>query len=143
MIEQYISGASHVGFFFSRKYILNVLFIEQEADSQFRYIALELCLATVQDLITGKTQYTYKMDAIDILFQAMSGISYLHSLDIGKQTLSNFWYVHEIKCFKVSHWSGRRSFKSSSVLFVGLSLAVLSISNIPVNILYASIQCMC
>lgn len=79
-------------FFFqgNRKYILNVLFIEQEADSQFRYIALELCLATVQDLITGKTQYTYKMDAIDILFQAMSGISYLHSLDIGKQTLSNF-----------------------------------------------------
>lgn len=53
-----------------------------EADSQFRYIALELCIATVQDLITGKTQYTYKMDAIDILFQAMSGISYLHSLDI-------------------------------------------------------------
>lgn len=30
------------------------------------------------------------MDAIDILFQAMSGISYLHSLDIGKQTLSDF-----------------------------------------------------
>lgn len=66
------------------------MFIEQEADSQFRYIALELCIATVQDLITGKTQYTYIMDAIDILFQAMSGISYLHSLDIGKQTLSNF-----------------------------------------------------
>lgn len=66
------------------------MFIEQEADTQFRYIALELCLATVQDLIMGKTQYTYKMDAIDILFQAMSGISYLHSLDIGKQTLSNF-----------------------------------------------------
>ncbi|XP_062617880.1 serine/threonine-protein kinase/endoribonuclease IRE1-like [Saccostrea cucullata] len=53
-----------------------------EADSQFRYIALELCIATVQDLITGKTQYTYKMDAIDILFQALCGISHLHSLDI-------------------------------------------------------------
>jgi serine/threonine-protein kinase/endoribonuclease IRE1 len=66
-----------------------VCFSVQEADSQFRYIALELCFATVQDLILGKTQYTYKMDAIDILFQAMSGIAHLHSLDIGKGSNSN------------------------------------------------------
>lgn len=113
--------------------IFNVLFIEQEADSQFRYIALELCIATVQDLITGKTQYTYKMDAIDILFQAMSGISYLHSLDIGKQTLSAF---DKFIKWSVSNFSLVRSFKSDSVLLVGLSLVVLSIFNMPVHFVY-------
>nr|KAI8766493.1 serine/threonine-protein kinase/endoribonuclease ire-1-like [Biomphalaria glabrata] len=53
-----------------------------ESDSQFRYIALELCAATVQDYIEKKYIPPVPLQAIDILKQAMSGIAHLHSLNI-------------------------------------------------------------
>ncbi|XP_045214288.2 serine/threonine-protein kinase/endoribonuclease IRE1-like [Mercenaria mercenaria] len=51
-----------------------------EADSQFRYIALELCTATLASYIDGKSKLN--LDPITILYQAMSGLAHLHSLDI-------------------------------------------------------------
>ncbi|XP_060605820.1 serine/threonine-protein kinase/endoribonuclease IRE1-like [Ruditapes philippinarum] len=51
-----------------------------EADSQFRYIALELCTATLASYIDGKSKFD--LDPITILYQAMSGLNHLHSLDI-------------------------------------------------------------
>lgn len=56
--------------------------IFQEADTQFRYIALELCVATLASYIEGKNKIN--LDPITILSQAMSGLAHLHSLDIGK-----------------------------------------------------------
>ncbi|CAL1530820.1 unnamed protein product [Lymnaea stagnalis] len=53
-----------------------------EADSQFRYIALELCAATIQDYVEKKYTPPVKLKACDILMQAMSGIAHLHSLNI-------------------------------------------------------------
>ncbi|RUS89808.1 hypothetical protein EGW08_002420 [Elysia chlorotica] len=53
-----------------------------EADSQFRYIALELCAATVQDYIEQRYSPPVKLKPEEILFQAMAGINHLHSLDI-------------------------------------------------------------
>lgn len=58
------------------------LFLLQEADSQFRYIALELCIATLASYIEGKSNID--LDPITILYQAMSGLAHLHTLDIGK-----------------------------------------------------------
>lgn len=54
----------------------------QEADSQFRYIALELCIGTMTSYIEGRN--SYNIDPITLLFQAMSGLAHLHSLDIGE-----------------------------------------------------------
>ncbi|GFO02319.1 serine/threonine-protein kinase/endoribonuclease ire1 [Plakobranchus ocellatus] len=54
----------------------------KEADSQFRYIALELCAATVQDYIEQRYSPPIQLKAEDILYQAMAGIKHLHSLDI-------------------------------------------------------------
>ncbi|KAL4240931.1 Serine/threonine-protein kinase/endoribonuclease IRE1 [Mactra antiquata] len=51
-----------------------------ESDSQFRYIALELCVATLACYIEGKSKIN--LDPISILLQAMSGLAHLHSLDI-------------------------------------------------------------
>ncbi|KAH9504016.1 Serine/threonine-protein kinase/endoribonuclease IRE1 [Bulinus truncatus] len=53
-----------------------------ESDSQFRYIALELCAATVQDYIEKKFIPPVPLKAKEILIQAMSGIAHLHSLNI-------------------------------------------------------------
>ncbi|XP_064627806.1 serine/threonine-protein kinase/endoribonuclease IRE1-like [Lineus longissimus] len=55
-----------------------------EQDSQFRYIALELCMATLQDFIEGKlrTNGFKSLDPITVLEQAISGIAHLHTLDI-------------------------------------------------------------
>lgn len=58
-----------------------------ERDRQFRYIALELCAATLYDYVLRKDQIVQvlpKISEMDILKQATSGIAYLHSLDIGK-----------------------------------------------------------
>ncbi|ESO84211.1 hypothetical protein LOTGIDRAFT_108604, partial [Lottia gigantea] len=52
-----------------------------EADSQFRYIALELCAATIQVYVEKKSPYE-NLDCKTLLFQAMSGLAHLHSLDI-------------------------------------------------------------
>ncbi|KAK3089270.1 hypothetical protein FSP39_002213 [Pinctada imbricata] len=53
-----------------------------EADSQFRYIALELCEATIQDYVEGRFKAPLILDPVSLIFQAMMGIAHLHSLDI-------------------------------------------------------------
>ena len=66
-----------------RKKKKKIVFL-QEADSQFRYIALELCVATVSNYIEGKCKQFKDLDPIALLYQAMCGIAHLHSLGIGK-----------------------------------------------------------
>ncbi|KAK7113321.1 serine/threonine-protein kinase/endoribonuclease IRE1-like [Littorina saxatilis] len=53
-----------------------------EADQQFRYIALELCTATLADYLADKDLPGPMPDTITVLHQAMNGIAHLHSLDI-------------------------------------------------------------
>ncbi|CAH1794461.1 unnamed protein product [Owenia fusiformis] len=53
-----------------------------EADSQFRYIALELCIASVQDYVENRSFDRRGLDPVTILQQAMSGLAHLHSLNI-------------------------------------------------------------
>ncbi|XP_055375464.1 serine/threonine-protein kinase/endoribonuclease IRE1 [Condylostylus longicornis] len=55
-----------------------------EQDRQFRYIALELCAATLQDISEGSRchELCSVIDLWDILKQATSGLSHLHSLNI-------------------------------------------------------------
>lgn len=57
-----------------------------EQDRMFRYIALELAEATLQDYIVGRYE-RHKISAKSILKQATSGLAHLHTLDIGKQSL--------------------------------------------------------
>lgn len=53
-----------------------------ESDSQFRYIALELCQGTLTDYV-DKTSPTYSLlPPKNLLKQAMDGISHLHKLNI-------------------------------------------------------------
>ncbi|CAG0897547.1 unnamed protein product [Darwinula stevensoni] len=52
-----------------------------EQDHQFRYIALELCAATLQEYIQGKFNQSL-IEPLLILQQATCGLSHLHSLDI-------------------------------------------------------------
>ncbi|XP_069123226.1 serine/threonine-protein kinase/endoribonuclease IRE1-like [Argopecten irradians] len=60
-----------------------IRYFSMEADSQFRYIALELCVATVQDFVEDRSHlFSRMLDPLTLLFQAMSGIAHLHSLDI-------------------------------------------------------------
>ena len=65
-----------------------IVFCFQESDSQFRYIALELCIGTLTDYIEKKV--TCSTSAIDLLSQAMSGLSHLHSLGIGKYSTAGY-----------------------------------------------------
>lgn len=53
-----------------------------ETDSQFRYIALELCIATLEDFVEEKIPSLKELDHLLLLHQAMAGIAHLHSLDI-------------------------------------------------------------
>ncbi|CAH0719467.1 unnamed protein product, partial [Brenthis ino] len=53
-----------------------------ERDKQFRYIALELCSATLQDYVEKKLNFDCKIDAVEVLRQATMGLSHLHSMDI-------------------------------------------------------------
>lgn len=53
-----------------------------------RYIALELCSATLQDYVEKKLDFNCKIDAVEVLRQATMGLSHLHSMDIGKLYLS-------------------------------------------------------
>ncbi|CAG5031807.1 unnamed protein product [Parnassius apollo] len=53
-----------------------------ERDKQFRYIALELCSATLQDYVEKKLNFECKIDAVEVLRQATMGLSHLHSMDI-------------------------------------------------------------
>lgn len=54
-----------------------------EQDRMFKYIALELAEATLQDYVTGNYNKT-KISLKNILHQATSGLAHLHSLDIGE-----------------------------------------------------------
>lgn len=54
-----------------------------EQDRMFRYIALELCQATLSEYVQGKCDRSL-INHLDILRQATSGLEHLHSLDIGK-----------------------------------------------------------
>lgn len=53
-----------------------------EQDKQFRYIALELCAATLQDYVEKKLDFTCNISSIEILQQATIGLAHLHSMDI-------------------------------------------------------------
>ena len=68
----------------------------QESDSQFRYIALELCIGTLTDYIEKKV--TCSTSAIDLLSQAMSGLSHLHSLGIGKLQNNGIFCTYMCMC---------------------------------------------
>ena len=63
--------------------------IFQEQDNQFRYIALELCAATVQEYVEKKFD-NILISSTALLQQMMSGISHLHSLDIGIYTMYRY-----------------------------------------------------
>ena len=53
---------------------------------QFRYIALELCVATLQDYVEGR--YTEARLEAGVMFrQAMQGLAHLHSLDIAHRDI--------------------------------------------------------
>ena len=53
---------------------------------QFRYIALELCVATLQDYVEGR--YTeVRLEAGVMFRQAMQGLAHLHSLDIAHRDI--------------------------------------------------------
>ena len=95
--------------------VINELFLLfQEEDQQFRYIALELCEATLQEVQRKLTEFFHVCIAVTklwcinlmdffyfqyvedltfdrrgltpvtVLNQAMSGLAHLHSLNIGK-----------------------------------------------------------
>ncbi|XP_019557207.3 serine/threonine-protein kinase/endoribonuclease IRE1 [Aedes albopictus] len=55
-----------------------------EQDSQFRYIAVELCAATLQDYVDPKSGETFQkqISVLEVLQQATSGLMHLHSLNI-------------------------------------------------------------
>ena len=55
-----------------------------ESDRQFRYIALELCQATLQEFTESpKGSHLRKIiDLKDVLYQATKGLSHLHNLSI-------------------------------------------------------------
>jgi len=45
-----------------------------------------LCTATIANYVEGQSQFD--IDPISLLYQAMCGIAHLHTLDIGKLTIS-------------------------------------------------------
>lgn len=57
-----------------------------EQDRQFRYIAVELCSATLQDYVEGRLSIDVQknISMIKVLEQATRGLMHLHSLNIGK-----------------------------------------------------------
>jgi len=69
----------------------------QEEDAQFRYIALELCAATIQDYVEDKFDRSL-IDSTTLLQQMMSGISHLHSLDIGTVAVITVFDIRSCAC---------------------------------------------
>ncbi|XP_040292016.1 serine/threonine-protein kinase/endoribonuclease IRE1 [Bufo bufo] len=53
-----------------------------EKDRQFQYIAIELCMATLQEYVEEKDFDRHGLEPITLLEQTMSGLAYLHSLSI-------------------------------------------------------------
>lgn len=68
-----------------------------EQDRMFRYIALELCQATLSDYIQGKCD-TSAIEAMEILKQSASGLAHLHSLDIGNINMTCDVITYNVKC---------------------------------------------
>lgn len=58
---------------------------------QFRYIALELCIATLQDVVEGNksdiSEFVARMDMTKLFRQAVLGLGHLHSLDIAHRDI--------------------------------------------------------
>ncbi|XP_041473191.1 serine/threonine-protein kinase/endoribonuclease IRE1-like [Lytechinus variegatus] len=52
-----------------------------EADLQFRFIALELCTATLQEFVHDRGRF-HMLKPLDVLYQSTSGLAHLHSLNI-------------------------------------------------------------
>jgi serine/threonine protein kinase len=67
-----------------------------EQNSQFRYIALELCTATLQDYVEKPDIDRKGLEPMTLLQQAMSGLAHLHSLNIGRvlYCVTLLQYVH-------------------------------------------------
>lgn len=59
-----------------------IRYFAMEQDFQFRYIALELCAATLHDYVEREMFEDGPLDPIVLLEQATSGLAHLHSLDI-------------------------------------------------------------
>ncbi|XP_043945168.1 serine/threonine-protein kinase/endoribonuclease IRE2 [Protopterus annectens] len=53
-----------------------------EKDKQFYYIATELCSATVQEYVEDPDFDCLDLDPVTLLYQTMSGLAHLHSLNI-------------------------------------------------------------
>lgn len=63
-----------------------------ESDSQFRYIALELCSATLQNYVENlEFRREIPLDPVNILEQATKGLLYLHSLNVGNEFFFKFF----------------------------------------------------
>lgn len=73
----------------------------QEQDTQFRYIALELCSATLSQFVTDPQFDRRNLDCIMVLHQATCGLSHLHSLNIG--TIRDFDLIHGCRARKNIH----------------------------------------
>merc|ERR1719410_1574225 len=58
-----------------------------EQCKQFRYIALELCVATLQDFVEGRYTGQARLEAGPVFRQAMQGLAHLHSLDIAHRDI--------------------------------------------------------
>uniref|UniRef100_T1INI5 non-specific serine/threonine protein kinase n=1 Tax=Strigamia maritima TaxID=126957 RepID=T1INI5_STRMM len=54
-----------------------------EQDSQFRYIALELCNTTLNDYVDNNRFETSTLEPLQVLKQASAGLAHLHALNIG------------------------------------------------------------
>lgn len=61
-----------------------------EQDRQFRYIAVELCAATLQDYTEGELAHTLRpqIGVTEVLRQATNGLQHLHSLNIGMKLIT-------------------------------------------------------
>lgn len=59
-----------------------VIAVFQEQDHNFRYIAFELCLATVHDYVEKKDFDRSCMTQKSLIHQMMSGLAHLHSISI-------------------------------------------------------------
>ncbi|XP_006005731.1 serine/threonine-protein kinase/endoribonuclease IRE1 [Latimeria chalumnae] len=53
-----------------------------EKDKQFSYIAIELCAATLQEYVEEPSFSHIELDPVTLLYQTMSGLAHLHSLNI-------------------------------------------------------------
>lgn len=90
-----------------------------EQDRQFRYIAVELCSATLQDYIEGPQSNALResISVQHVLRQATNGLSHLHTLNIGKPVIMVIFevdYSDSKNCF--SPFTVHRDIKPQNVL---------------------------